>query len=156
MRRSLLLGCALAAVVSTSVQGTVAGYSQSRANSATLSTQAVLPPVNTAVPTITTAGGGALTSVPTVPGTVIQGRVGSWAAVHAPAFTVTWQRLSGGTWTDSGSPLTAVDLGGGVIGALFTIGVGDPGTPLRIKVVATDALAAPTSATTAFSAQVGS
>jgi hypothetical protein len=96
----------------------------------------------------------ALSSIP-AGGTVVQGRVGTWATVNTPSYAVTWQRFSGGNWSDVQGPTSAVDLGGGILGDLFTIPLVDPGTPIRIKVVATDPFASPTGSTTAFSDQVG-
>lgn len=149
MRRLLPAFALLAAVAAVVSQPTYSTFSETRANSATWQAQSAFPPLNTAVPTITSS-----TVVIT---TTLTGHLGSWAITHpaTTTYAMQWQRCTGGVCADiPGSSLIvsslASTLGYVVLGA-------DSGKTLRLKITATDsAITAPgeRASTVVYSAEV--
>jgi hypothetical protein len=154
VRRTALAAVLAAAfaAVSVAVAGT---FSATTANTSTLSSQTVFPPLNTSAPTLADPVGVWISGV-----TVLTANVGTWAksSTGTNSFSVQFQRCSGGTCSNDGSPITATDLGGGVLGALYTVAAGDIGSGVTVRVVVTgtNSVASPTASETATSNTVTS
>lgn len=146
MRRVVLAAAAAAALAVVAGSGTFAGtFSTTKSNSASLSSQSVFPPINTAVPTVTVTAAG-LTRTATL---------GSWATPSAltTSYTVRWERCTAvNVCTDINevtSGLTSL-----LSTVVHTIVPADSGNTLRVKVIGTNTAASPVSSTSVYSAQV--
>lgn len=142
----LVLTAAALAVATVLVPSTLATFSASKANSATASTQAVFPPLNSAAPGIAKTLGGAVTSL--TAGLSVTATPGTWATNHPleTTYAYQWQRCSGGSCSDLAGATTPV----------YLVVAGDVGATLRVVVTATDANASvtPRNAMSAASVQV--
>lgn len=147
MRRLALALATFAAVATVMSSGTLSVFSETRANSATWQAQSTFPPLNTAVPTVSSS---TVLSV-----TTLTGSVGSWAVTNAgtTTWTLQWQRCTTGTCTDIDPPSVVSSL----LGTLDHIVTGaDAGSTLRLKVTGSDSSIPGTDrgSTVAYSAEV--
>jgi type VI protein secretion system component VasK len=143
----LLAAALLAALVLGAVQPTLALYSATAANTATASTQAVFPPLNSAPPTISqTLGGGAVTSLSA--NQSLSAAPGTWTTAHALTTTYgyQWQRCVGAT---------CADIAGATL-STYVVQAADTAHRLRVRVTGTDSdpSVAPRKSTGALSAPV--
>lgn len=147
MRRLVLALATFAAVATVMSSGSFAVFSETKANSATWQAQSTFPPLNTAVPAVSSS---TVLSI-----TTLTGSVGSWAVTNAPTttWTLQWQRCSAGTCTDVGAPSVVSSL----LGTLDHVVSGaDAGSTLRLKVTGADSSipGSDRSSTVAYSAEV--
>ena len=138
MRRLALAVALLAAVGVAASSGTYAEFSQTRANTAPLTTATSFLPVNTVLPAVT----GSLT-LGVLGGSVSLASAGTWAYDHVGGQNVDtsgepaigtiadrWEVLLLGNWVDEGPAATPLTITAGILGA----------TGVRIKETATTAL----------------
>jgi hypothetical protein len=147
MRRAVLALVVLAGVATVASPGTYSAFTVTRANTTPVTTQATFPPLNSAVPTVS--------SVTVLGVTTLTGHLGSWAITNAATttYTLQWQRCTAGACSDVGAASVVSSL----LGTLDHIVIGaDAGSTLRLKVTATDsAIVAPDRGSTiAYSAEV--
>lgn len=119
------------ALVAVSVPVTFSAFTETQVNAATIATQTVFPPLNTSLPTVTSA---------TVAGvTTLTGARGEWTTVNGgtSTYTLQWQRCSGDTCVDVGDPLT-LDLNNLTATLVHTVTAADSGSSLQLKVTGAD------------------
>jgi len=153
MRKLVAAAALLSVIAVVTALPTVSAFTDTKTNTATVSTQTVFPPLNTALPATT----------PVVVATVTTGylgTIGTWTTrTTTTTYVLQWQRCddtSGNGCVDVGSSLSIAFVDLLTSSLLHSIVAGDSGKVLRLKVTGTDsAISSPdVASTTAYSTPI--